>query len=156
MTFNGLWKISMVILTTVNDISIIFCAWIRLSCTKIGVKKLQFNRHWNHWPWACGHNKTPSSNEQDTSHNLYMWHGSLAGNLILVSILWLCLATFSSFTVSGDWFHGQILDLQKASYPFKRRRKKSLENVVDTYYLGRFGSPPYKDHSVAAHCGLSR
>ena len=27
-----------------------------------------------------------SRTEQDTSHKLYVWHGSLAGNLILVSI----------------------------------------------------------------------
>ena len=31
--------------------------------------------------------------EQDTSHKLYMRHGSLAGKLILVSISMLCLAT---------------------------------------------------------------
>ena len=34
-----------------------------------------------------------SSNEQDTSHKLYMRHVSLTGNLILVSVVLLCLAT---------------------------------------------------------------
>ena len=29
-----------------------------------------------------------SRNGQDTSHELYMWHGSLAGNLIVVSQIW--------------------------------------------------------------------
>ncbi len=33
-----------------------------------------------------------SRNEQDTSHKLYTGHGSLAGNLILVSKILLCLA----------------------------------------------------------------
>ena len=28
-----------------------------------------------------------SRNEQDTSYKLYMWHDSLAGNLILVSVI---------------------------------------------------------------------
>ena len=38
-------------------------------------------------------------NEQDTSHKLYMWHGSLAGNLILVSIILLCLAALWSWPI---------------------------------------------------------
>ena len=36
-----------------------------------------------------------SRKEHDTSHKLYMYHGSLTGNLILVSINLLCLAVFS-------------------------------------------------------------
>ena len=39
-------------------------------------------------------NSLISKNEQDTSHKLYLWHGSLAGNLILVSVNVLCLATY--------------------------------------------------------------
>ena len=35
-----------------------------------------------------------SKNKQDTSHKLYMGFGSLAGNLIPVSIILMCLATF--------------------------------------------------------------
>ena len=34
-----------------------------------------------------------SRNEQDTNHNLHMWNGCLAGNLILLSIILLCLST---------------------------------------------------------------
>ena len=33
-----------------------------------------------------------SRNEQDTSHKLYLWHDILASNLILVSIIFMCLA----------------------------------------------------------------
>ena len=33
-------------------------------------------------------------NEQHTSHKLYLWHGSFAGNLILVSVVLIWLATF--------------------------------------------------------------
>ena len=32
-------------------------------------------------------------NEQDTTHKSHLWHGSLAGNLILVSAILLCSAT---------------------------------------------------------------
>ena len=32
--------------------------------------------------------------EQDTSHNLYLWYGSLFGNFILFSKILLRLATF--------------------------------------------------------------
>ena len=64
-----------------------------------------------------------SRREQDASHRLYMWHVILAGNLILVSIILLCLATFcadsalrfsidfpsSNFIFSLLNFHGQTL-----------------------------------------------
>ena len=35
-------------------------------------------------------------NKQDTSHKLYLWHDSLAGNLILISSILLCLVTSSA------------------------------------------------------------
>ena len=44
-----------------------------------------------------------SKNEQDTSHNLHMWQGSLAGNLILLSIILLCLATFYAEAAPRIW-----------------------------------------------------
>ncbi len=46
-----------------------------------------------------------SKKEQDTSHRWYMWHGLLAGNLILVSIILSCLACFLCLSDSeiGPW-----------------------------------------------------
>ena len=38
-----------------------------------------------------------SRNKQDTIHKLYMWHGSLAGNLTPVTMLLLCLVTFCAY-----------------------------------------------------------
>ena len=42
------------------------------------------------------HNFLLSRNEQDTSHRLYIRNDSLAGNLILVRLILLCLATFNA------------------------------------------------------------
>ncbi len=41
-----------------------------------------------------------SRNEQDTSQKLYTWHGSLGGNLILVSIIFWEVATFCALSSS--------------------------------------------------------
>ena len=43
---------------------------------------------------ASRHISAKSRNEQGTSHIFSMQHGSLSGNLILVSIILLCLAAF--------------------------------------------------------------
>ena len=47
-----------------------------------------------------------SHNKQDTSHKSYMWHGNLAGNLTLVSLMLLCLCYFVSL---GRWNWAKIL-----------------------------------------------
>ena len=39
-------------------------------------------------------NRLLNRNKQGTSHKLYMRHSIVAGYLVLVSIIWLCLATF--------------------------------------------------------------
>ena len=38
-----------------------------------------------------------SKNKQDTSYNLYLWHGNLAGNLILESIILFRLETLYAY-----------------------------------------------------------
>ena len=38
-------------------------------------------------------NRMLIKNKQVTSHKLFMWHGILAGNLVLINIVLLCLAT---------------------------------------------------------------
>ena len=44
-----------------------------------------------------------SKNKQDTSHIFNSWHGILAGNLILISIIMLCWAIFCSYEALWKW-----------------------------------------------------
>ncbi len=39
-----------------------------------------------------------NNKKQDTSYKWYMWNAVLAGNLIMVNILVLCLATFCAWS----------------------------------------------------------
>ena len=47
--------------------------------------------------------------EQDASQKTYMWHGLLAGNLILLSIVFLCIAIF--YALSSSIKLGQDIDM---------------------------------------------
>ena len=49
------------------------------------------------------HNCLLSINEQDTGHKSNMWNGYLAGYLNIVSMIYLCLATFCAKVALWNW-----------------------------------------------------
>ncbi len=86
-----------------------------------------------------------SKNEQDTSHKKYMWHGVLAGNLNLVSIIVLCLVTFGALSSSmklgaaaNDPIKRNFLFTQTKAYSLKYPGKNVLSKNIEQDILSVF------------------